>query len=211
MMGASGVQLVGVILAICGLIGAIVCCALPKWKETSFTGQNIVTAQTTWEGIWMNCVVQSTGQMQCKTYDSMLQLPSDLQAARALTVVSIVLAVFGVLVAFVGAEFTTCVENEGAKSKVSLTAGIVIAIAGVMLIIPVSWSANTVIRNFYNPTTVSKMELGACIFIGWASSVLLLIAGGLLCFFRPREAGGNYSAQYYAKNAPSAPTSKNYV
>nr|XP_033800422.1 claudin-4-like [Geotrypetes seraphini] len=209
-MGASGIQLVGIILTICGLIGAIVCCALPKWKETSFTGQNIVTAQTTWEGIWMTCVVQSTGQMQCKTYDSMLQLPSDMQAARALTVVSIVLAVFGVLVAFMGAEFTTCVENENAKSKISLTAGIVVAIAGLMLIIPVSWSANTVIRNFYDPTTVSKMELGASIFIGWASSVLLLIAGGLLCCFRPRGSGGSYSAQYYTKNAPSAPN-KNYI
>ena len=37
----------------------------------------------------MTCVVQSTGQMQCKVYDSMLALSQDLQAARALMIISI--------------------------------------------------------------------------------------------------------------------------
>ncbi|XP_078508475.1 claudin-4-like [Lissotriton helveticus] len=210
-MGSGGIQIVGVALAIFGLIGAIVCCALPRWKETSFTGNSIITAQTQWQGIWMDCAAQSTGQMQCKTYDSMLQLPKDLQAARALTVISIVISVFGIMVALVGAEFTTCVENEDTKPKIALTAGIFIAIAGLLLIVPVSWSAHNTIRNFYDPNNPIKMELGTCVYIGWASSVLLLIAGGLLCFCRPRTEGSGYSAQYYAKNAPTAPANKNYV
>ncbi|XP_069508188.1 claudin-4-like [Ambystoma mexicanum] len=210
-MGSGGIQIVGVALAIFGLIGAIVCCALPRWKESSFTGSSIITAQTQWQGIWMECATQSTGQMQCKSYDSMLQLPQELQASRALTVISIVLTVVGVMVALMGANFTTCVDNEDVKPKIALTAGVIVAIAGLLLIVPVSWSAHNTIQSFYNPSVPNKMELGTCIYIGWASSVLMLIAGGLLCFCRPQSDGPGYSAQYYAKNAPSAPANKNYV
>lgn len=44
-MGSSGVQMVCVALGVLGLIGVIVCCAVPRWKVSSFTGSNIVTAQ----------------------------------------------------------------------------------------------------------------------------------------------------------------------
>uniref|UniRef100_A0AAY4DH75 Uncharacterized protein n=1 Tax=Denticeps clupeoides TaxID=299321 RepID=A0AAY4DH75_9TELE len=77
-------------------------CALPLWKVTAFIGTNIVTAQV------------STGQMQCKVYDSMLALPQDLQAARALIVIS-VLGALGLLPAVAGGRCTNCVEDEAAK------------------------------------------------------------------------------------------------
>ena len=44
-MGSAGVQMVCVALGVLGLIGVIVCCAVPRWKVSSFTGSNIVTAQ----------------------------------------------------------------------------------------------------------------------------------------------------------------------
>uniref|UniRef100_A0A3B4WN78 Claudin 4 n=1 Tax=Seriola lalandi dorsalis TaxID=1841481 RepID=A0A3B4WN78_SERLL len=105
-MPSVGLEILGVALAVLGWISAIVSCALPMWRVSAFIGVNIVTAQTTWEGIWMNCVVQSTGQMQCKIHDSMLALSADLQAARALTVISIVLGIVGILVAIMGAKCT---------------------------------------------------------------------------------------------------------
>uniref|UniRef100_A0A4W5JWF7 Claudin n=1 Tax=Hucho hucho TaxID=62062 RepID=A0A4W5JWF7_9TELE len=94
-MASAGLQILGISMAIIGWIGDIIICALPMWKVTAFIGNNIVTAQIFWEGLWMNCVIQSTGQMQCKVYDSMLALPQDLQAARALVVISILVAVIG--------------------------------------------------------------------------------------------------------------------
>uniref|UniRef100_A0A673BW75 Claudin a n=1 Tax=Sphaeramia orbicularis TaxID=375764 RepID=A0A673BW75_9TELE len=101
-MVAAGFQMMGIALCIIGWIGAIVVCALPQWKVSAFVGNNIVTAQTTWEGIWMSCVVQSTGQMQCKVYDSMLALSQDLQAARALLIISILIGIVGILLAIAG-------------------------------------------------------------------------------------------------------------
>lgn len=209
-MGSVGVQIVCVALGILGLIGAIVCCAVPRWKVSSFTGSNIVTAQSNQEGLWMECVVQSTGQQQCKNYDSLLVLSSDLQAARAMTIISCMLSCISLLILFCGADFTTCVENEDAKPKISLVAGVGLLLAGLLVIIPVSWSAHIVVRDFNNPLFpgAQKRELGACIFVGWGAGVLLLLGGGLLCCFsRPKSSGG--TAKYYSNSASAS--NKNYV
>uniref|UniRef100_A0A8C7SKF8 Claudin n=1 Tax=Oncorhynchus mykiss TaxID=8022 RepID=A0A8C7SKF8_ONCMY len=95
-MVSQGIQIMGIIMSLIGWLMVIIVCALPMWKVTAFIGANIVTAQTIWEGMWMNCVVQSTGQMQCKVYDSMLALPQDLQAARAMIIISILTGIFGI-------------------------------------------------------------------------------------------------------------------
>ncbi|XP_029944469.1 claudin i [Salarias fasciatus] len=209
-MGSAGVHIVCVALGVLGLVGVIVCCAVPRWRVSSFTGSNIVTAQSRVEGLWTNCVVQSTGQQQCKNYDSLLVLPSDLQAARAMTIISCMLALLGLLILFCGADFTTCVQNEDAKPKINLVAGVGMLLAGLLVIIAVSWSAHIVVRDFRNPLVAQKMELGACIFVGWGAGVLLLLAGGLLCCFsRPRSGGSGGTAKYYSSSA-SAPA-KNYV
>lgn len=160
----------------------------------------------------MSCVYQSTGQQQCKAYDSILILSSDLQAARAMTIICCMLAAISLLVLFAGAEFTTCVENEDAKPKICLMAGVGMILAGLLLIIPVSWTANNVVRDFNDPlgNPTNRRELGPCIFIGWAGGVLLLLAGGLLCCFsRPQSSGSGGTAKYYS-NSASAPA-KNYV
>ncbi|XP_026226100.1 claudin-like protein ZF-A89 [Anabas testudineus] len=208
-MVSAGLQMLGTALCIIGWIGAIVTCALPQWRVTAFIGQNIVTAQTTWEGIWMSCVVQSTGQMQCKVYDSMLALSQDLQAARALIVIAILTGILGILLAIAGGKCTNCVEDEGAKSKIGVASGVIFIISGILCLIPVCWTANTIIRDFYNPTVVSsqKMELGASLFIGWGASALLILGGGLLCANCPAK--DNYSAKYSSAPRSSAP--KGYV
>ncbi|KAK1789966.1 hypothetical protein P4O66_002216 [Electrophorus voltai] len=207
-MTSAGLQMLGTALAIIGWIMVIVICALPMWRVTAFIGQNIVTAQTTWEGIWMSCVVQSTGQMQCKVYDSLLALSSDLQAARALCVISILLGLVGIFLAVAGGKCTNCIEDESSKAKVGITAGVVFILCGLLCLVPVCWTAHSIISDFYNPTVISsqKMELGASLYIGWAAAGLLIIGGGLLCAHCPPQ--DHYSTKYSAANS-SAP--KGYV
>ncbi|XP_005932634.2 claudin-3 [Haplochromis burtoni] len=196
-----GLELIGISLCILGWLIAIVSCALPMWRVTAFIGSNIVTAQIIWEGLWMTCVVQSTGQMQCKVYDSMLALSQDLQAARALTVISILLAILALLIAIAGAKCTNCIEDEASKAKVMIISGVFFIVSGVMQLIPVSWSANTIIRDFYNPllTDAQRRELGAAMYIGWGAAALLILGGGLLCFScPPRETRYNPSRMAYS-------------
>uniref|UniRef100_A0ACB8FC67 Claudin-1 n=1 Tax=Sphaerodactylus townsendi TaxID=933632 RepID=A0ACB8FC67_9SAUR len=73
-MASGGLQMLGFILAFIGWIGIVVSTAMPQWKISSYAGDNIVTAQAIYEGLWMSCVMQSTGQMQCKVFDSLLKL-----------------------------------------------------------------------------------------------------------------------------------------
>uniref|UniRef100_A0A3Q4HX37 Claudin n=1 Tax=Neolamprologus brichardi TaxID=32507 RepID=A0A3Q4HX37_NEOBR len=114
-MVSLGRQMLGFALAIIGFVGIIVTCALPMWRVSAFIGANIVTAQIIWEGLWMTCVMQSTGQMQCKIYDSLLALPQDLQAARALVVIAIMVSFIGVIVGIVGGKCTNFVEEPRSK------------------------------------------------------------------------------------------------
>lgn len=211
-MASAGLQVLGLALALFGLLGDIIICALPMWRVTAFIGQNIVTAQTFWEGLWMNCVMQSTGQMQCKIYDSMLALPQDLQAARALVVISILLTLFGLLLAIAGGKCTNCIEDEPTKARVSVAAGVFFLVGGVLCLIPVCWSAHTVIMDFYNPTLADtrKRELGASLFVGWGAAALLLVGGVLFCSQCPKTEYRGYSAKYTAPRS-NAHGGGNYV
>ncbi|KAM4547247.1 claudin-like protein ZF-A89 [Fundulus diaphanus] len=206
-MASTGLHIFGIFLATLGFVGDIIICALPMWKVSAFVGNNIVTAQIFWEGLWMNCVTQSTGQMQCKVYDSMLALPQDLQAARALVVISILVAFLGILLAVVGGKCTNCIEDELAKSRVAIAAGVFFIVAGILCLIPVSWSANDIIRTFYNPIMIDsqKRELGAALFIGWGSSSLLIVGGALLCCQCRRQKDGRYSVRYSAPRSAASP------
>lgn len=210
-MVSSGRQILGICLAIIGFLGSIVICGLPNWKVSAFIGANIVTSQIIWEGLWMNCVVQSTGQMQCKVYDSLLALPQDLQGARALVIIAIIAGVFGIILCIVGGKCTNFVEDEASKAKVAIASGIIFIIAGLLVLIPVCWTANSTIRDFYNPLLVDgqRRELGESLYVGWASAGLLLLGGGLLCSSCPPSEDVHHSVKY--SQARSVDRSKAYV
>lgn len=219
-MAALGLEILGICLSVLGGILCIVCCALPMWRVTAFIGTNIITAQVYWEGIWMSCVFQSTGQMQCKVYDSILALPQDLQAARALTVVAIILSFLALLVSVLGAKCTNCIEDEGAKARVMIASGVTFIIAAIMQLIPVSWSAHTVIREFYSPVVPEsqKMEIGASLYLGWAAAAMLLLGGSILCCSCPPTQkemkyipAGRVTYSANRSMAPSSYNRKDYV
>ncbi|XP_066491201.1 claudin-9-like [Tiliqua scincoides] len=216
-MVALALQLGGLALSTLGCLGAILSCALPMWKVTAFIGSNIIVAQVFWEGLWMTCVYESTGQMQCKAYDSLLDLPADLQVARALVTVSIAASLLALLVAVFGAKCTRCVDDPGTKGRVLAVAGAVSILAGLALLIPVSWSAQTIISNFYNPLVPEalKRELGTSLYMGWVASALLGLGGALLCCFCPPQEGSkkDHPVWYWAgkRSSPSSYARKDYV
>lgn len=206
-------QMLGYGLGIVGFLATIIVCALPMWRVTAFIGANIVTAQIIWEGLWMTCVMQSTGQMQCKIYDSMLALPQDLQAARALIVISIVVCVFAMILGVSGGKCTNFVDKESTKIKMAIASGVTFIIAGVLCLIPVCWSTNSIVQDFYNPilTSAQKRELGAALYIGFGAAALLILGGGLLCSSCPPQEEKNYNNGYKYSQPRSVATSKAYV
>uniref|UniRef100_A0A8D1C6J8 Claudin n=1 Tax=Sus scrofa TaxID=9823 RepID=A0A8D1C6J8_PIG len=134
-MANAGLQLLGFILAFLGWIGSIVSTALPQWKIYSYAGDNIVTAQAIYEGLWMSCVSQSTGQIQCKVFDSLLNLNSTLQATRALMVIGILLGLIAIFVATVGMKCMKCMEDdEVQKMWMAVIGGVIFLISDMNLV-----------------------------------------------------------------------------
>ncbi|XP_040887446.1 claudin-7-A isoform X1 [Toxotes jaculatrix] len=181
-MANSGIQLLGFFLSLIGIVGLIIGTILPQWKMSAYIGDNIITAVAMYQGLWMSCAFQSTGQLQCKIYDSILQLDSSLQATRALMIVGIIVSIAGLGVACMGMKCTTCVGSDKLrKSRIAMTGGIILLVggedgnapieflpkllnqmfniealsllSGLCAIVACSWFAHNVIRAFYNPYT----------------------------------------------------------
>ncbi|CAL8318348.1 unnamed protein product [Lota lota] len=206
-------EFLGMGSSILGSLLVMIACGLPTWKVSAFIDANIVVAQTIWDGLWMSCVFQSTGQMQCKVHESVLALPQDLQTARALTVISAVLSIVALMVTIAGAQYTNCISDESIKVRVVSAGGVLYIISGVIVFIPLCWMANSIIVAFYNPQvpTSKKREIGAAIYIGWAAAALLLLGGTLLCCSSGSLGlRSDYPIKYVATKTPSSDKDKKH-
>ncbi|XP_070610283.1 claudin-1 [Erythrolamprus reginae] len=211
-MANGGLQMLGFILAFIGWLGIIVSTAMPQWKISSYAADNIVTAQAIFEGLWMSCVTQSTGQMQCKVYDSLLKLPGSLQGTRALMVASILLGLIGSVVAMAGMKCMKCLEDDEVKKlRMAILGGVIFLISGMAALVATSWYGNLVAQDFFNPYTPvnSKFEFGQALFIGWAASSLSILGGAFLCCACPRRETSYPPTRAYPTCVPS--TGKDYV
>ncbi|XP_042355465.1 claudin-2 [Plectropomus leopardus] len=202
-MASAALELMGFFLGLLGMLGTMVATVLPYWQISAHIGSNIVTAVANMRGLWMECVYQSTGAFQCETYNSMLALPSDLQASRALMVISIVLSILAIAMAALGMQCTLCLEGSGTvKSRVAGASGGLFLAAGFLSLIPVSWTTHEVVQTFYQPSvpTSMKFELGECLYVGLASALITMMGGAMLCVSccdeqnggRGRRHGGGY-------------------
>ncbi|XP_029375810.1 claudin-2 [Echeneis naucrates] len=202
-MASAALELMGFFLGLLGMLGTLVSTVLPYWQTSAHIGSNIVTAVANMRGLWMECVYQSTGAFQCETFNSMLALPADLQAARALMVISVVLSILAIAMSTLGMQCTLCLEGSGAaKSRVAGAGGGLFLTAGFLALIPVAWTTHEVVQTFYRPNVPASMkyELGECLYVGLASALVSMLGGGMLCMscceeqdgIRGRRHGGGY-------------------
>lgn len=176
-------EVLALVLGFVGLFGTVAATAMPMWKVSAFIGANLIVMEELWQGLWMNCFRQADVRMQCKIYDSLLILPAELQAARGLMCVSIVLVAVALFVAGCGTRKSSCCDDNVKGKNITLaSAASLFLLSCLTTLIPVSWVGHTIIRNFYNPVVIDseKRELGAALFVGWATSGVLLITGLLL-------------------------------
>uniref|UniRef100_A0A3P8NVV4 Claudin n=2 Tax=Astatotilapia calliptera TaxID=8154 RepID=A0A3P8NVV4_ASTCA len=180
-------QLLGLALACIAFVGSIISCALPTWRiMTAFKDYNMLVCIV--EGLWKTCVILPIGQMHCMG-NEYIRLPADMNAARALIIIAIIIEVLGILLGAAGRNFMNFVPDERHRSNMALTSGIAFLIAGFFFLTPVSWTTSTINDYFHHTQSTygpdlgvrRKMELGAALYIGWFTTVLLFLGGGLVC------------------------------
>lgn len=150
----------------------------------------------------MNCYRQANIRMQCKSYDSLLFLSPELQAARGLMCCSLALSGIGLLVALVGMRCTSCLRgNDRVKISVLLVAGGMQFAASICVFIPVSWTGHVIIRDFYNPLLIDaqKRELGEALYIGWVTGAVLFASAVLFVCRRIPSNKGSFD-MYHPSN-----------
>lgn len=211
-MANAGIQLLGFTLAFLGFIGSIASTAMVEWKASSYAGDNIITAQAMYEGLWKSCVSQSTGQIQCKVYDSLLQLPAIVQGTRGLMLGSLLLAVIAIMVEAVGMRCTTCMSDAPEqKDKVALAGGVMLIIAGLLALVGTSWYGHRIAKDFYDPFTPTnaRYEFGTALYVGWGAACLTIIGGGFLCCNCSKDGSGKHPR--YPPSRSAGQPGKDYV
>ncbi|XP_033001729.1 claudin-8-like [Lacerta agilis] len=184
-MAYCALQTVALLLGGIGMVGTITVTLMPQWKVSAFTESNIVVFETIWEGLWMVCV-NHFKKHQCKFYGSMLALPPVLEASRGLMCTACALSVIAFLIAIAGTKCIQCPgSNEQMKNKILLAAGAIFLLTGVIVLIPVSWTAKNIIEDFHNPVIqfARKRELGPALYLGWITSAFLIGGGAIFCSF----------------------------
>lgn len=73
----------------------------------------------------------------------------------------------GLLVCLVGAKCTPCMEDKDSKACLVLIFQIIFVISVVLTLITGSWTAHTIIQNFYNAlvSEAQKRELRASVYL----------------------------------------------
>ncbi|XP_047463451.1 claudin-4-like [Mugil cephalus] len=173
-MASVRVELTGISLSVLGWVLSVISCALPMWRVSTTDGYDTDTIQTLWEGLWMRCVAQSAGQMQCEDYQSWLYLPQELQVTKGLAIAAVFVGAVALLITMVGAKCTAWIETEWLRARVLGSSGGVFITAALI-------QCASVLCIALVTSGENNQKNGAALYLGAVSSILLLIGGLVLC------------------------------
>ncbi|XP_060754210.1 claudin-18 [Neoarius graeffei] len=226
-MATSGLQVGGFVLGLIGVAAVIAATAMNNWSTQDRQG-DVVTAVYTYKGLWQDCEVSTSGFTECRPLYGLLGYSGQFQAVRAMMLIGIILGVIGSVISLFSLKCFKMGNTEDlTKAKMTLTAGIMFAIAGVCGIIGASIYANQIVASFrmtsYNPNYggMNQMEMGGmggmgmslanrftfgpALFVAWIGGGQLIIGGVLKCVaFRSLHAESTpYKAVAYKVPAQS--------
>ncbi|XP_028932904.1 putative claudin-24 [Ornithorhynchus anatinus] len=172
----------GLGVSVLGWVLACLTTYLPRWKDLNL---DLNELEHWTEGLWQACVSQEEGgAVQCKDLDSFLALPAELRVARVLMVLSHGLGLLGLLAAGAGLDcLKVAAGRRGLKRRLLALGGALVWGSGVAVLVPVSWVARQMVRDFWDPAVpdiVPRWEFGEALFLGWFSGFALLLGGALL-------------------------------
>ncbi|XP_038200391.1 claudin-4-like [Arvicola amphibius] len=173
-MARQQLEVVSTSLVRLGWLVTIICCALPFWRGTKVSEEMII-----WEGLWDMCEAQGLEILRCVKY-SRFTLPQDIQVSRVLVVICIVITWMG-LVLDRYQEDSACEPNTSTKGKMMvLTSVLFLGLGVLLLLVSVSWVTHNVVKGNSLSLLLMETMMGVSLYLGWLSSLLLLLGGALL-------------------------------
>lgn len=190
------VQLIGLILGLIGTILTIIVTAMTQWRVSYMVEGNAVNCDkridgqwlSRWDGLWLTCITKNQNSMECKQYESLVIISTDLKAGRVLMSFAVVLSIIALIIAIIALVCVRwCRRARDGRYCLLLTSGVGFILAGILVMIPIVWTTSNIIQEINNPRckTMQRLEIGEAIFLGWPTMFFLLIAGAILCWYRP--------------------------
>ncbi|XP_016097512.1 putative claudin-24 [Sinocyclocheilus grahami] len=191
--GLWTLELLGVFFSLTACLCSLVTLMMPRWLTLS---TELLPTESFQLGLWETCVVQDLGVTECRPYDSLLGLPSDIRLARILMCATLGTGLIALLFAIPGIYLVnSCRRTESfeAKRTLKMLGGIFSVVTGILGLVPVSYVAHLTVLRFFDesvPSVVPRWEFGDALFFGWTAGGLHLAAGFLLvtsCLFLQDE------------------------
>nr|XP_046248796.1 claudin-7 [Scatophagus argus] len=173
-MASSGLQLLGFLLSLVGLAATVAATFMVEWKKQSQGKTHRI-----YEGLWMAC--SGWERTTCEFHQSVLKLPTEVQATRAVMLLSILLSTLAVLVSTLGMKCTRFMDGRSeSKSTTAMIGGIMFMIAGLLTIIITSWYVTMIVQTFNKSHRLESFEFGNAVFVSWAGGLLTMAGGAFL-------------------------------
>ncbi|XP_060890984.1 claudin-19 [Labrus mixtus] len=173
-MASTGLQLLGFLLSLVGLAATVAATLMVEWKK-QYQGKT----HRIHEGLWMSC--SGYERTTCELYQSLLKLPTEIQATRAVMLLSILLSVVAVLVSTVGMKCTHFLDGRPeSKSITTMIGGILFILAGLLTLVITSWYVSTIVHTFQVSHHLESFEFGKAVFVSWAGGLLTMAGGAFL-------------------------------
>ncbi|XP_028987235.1 claudin 15-like a [Betta splendens] len=206
---SAAMETTGFVMAIISWLVTGTALANDHWKISTVSG-NVITSQRITENLWHSCAENSASMVQCRDFESLLDLPSHIAGCRALMIISLLLGFASIIVSLLGLKcITVGSASDQSKAKMALGGGIVSILAGLCCLVACSWYAYRVVQDFYSPQYLGmKFELGAGLYLGWAAATLAILGGGFLCSAVSRTKSNASAAAYYGKAPQKIYTAK---
>ncbi|XP_067452984.1 claudin-1 [Thunnus thynnus] len=190
-MASSGLQLLGFLLSLVGLAATVAATFMVEWKK-----QSQGKAHRIYEGLWMSC--SGNERTTCEFHESLLKLPTEVQAARAVMLLSIFLSALALMVSTVGMKCTRFMDGKSeSKSTTAMIGGIMFIISGLLTLIITSIYVKMIVKNFNESHRLQSFEFGKAVFVSWAGG-LLTVAGG--AFLSCRRCSRSSSSESISSN-----------
>ncbi|XP_045906741.1 claudin-19-like [Micropterus dolomieu] len=202
-MASSAQQLLGFFLSLLGLAATVAATFMVEWKKQSQGKHRI------YEGLWMTC--SGTERTICEIHQTMLKLPTEVQATRAVLLLSIFISTVALLVSTVGMKCTHFMDSKTqTKSTAAMIGGLMFMVAGLLTIIITSVYVKMIVQIFGQSHRLLSFEFGHAVFVSWAGGFLTMAGGAFLSCRRCSRSQSTESV-HANPHLPTTHSKSNYV
>ncbi|XP_026791100.1 putative claudin-24 [Pangasianodon hypophthalmus] len=179
---SSILELLGMIVGVGAWICSLAATLMPSWLTLT---TELLAVESYELGLWETCVVQEGSATECRPFETLLGLSHNQTLARICMCIAHAIALLGLLIAAPGLRLVkSCEGSAGRRVKrgIKITAGVLILIAGTLILFPVSKIAHETVLKFHDhslPHTVPRPEFGDALFIGWAAGFFHVVSAVL--------------------------------